>query len=314
MHPLILIFVDGLGIGEADAARNPVAASGFSFLAPNREALSPVGKGGWQAPTDARLGVPGLPQSATGQAALLSGVNAPQEVGGHQVGFPNGTLRRILLRRNLLKSVRESGGRAAFINAYPLNAAFFNGRIRVQPDGELACADDVPVRVCRRVSVTSVAALSIGQRFRDLEDLRAGRSLYHDFTNRSLAEQGVDAPLRSPAEAGQILHRCARELDFTLYEYFLTDRAGHAADLARGAEEMGKLDTFLRSLLDAALPEGFTVLLTSDHGNIEDCSSGQHTSNPVPTVFWGARARECAETIHALTDIHDVALQILAGR
>jgi hypothetical protein len=37
---------------------------------------------------DASLCVPGLPQSATGQAALLTGLNAPELMGRHIEGFP----------------------------------------------------------------------------------------------------------------------------------------------------------------------------------------------------------------------------------
>jgi hypothetical protein len=308
MNPVIMIFVDGLGIGDRDAVDNPVVAAGVSCLAPEPHRVSPIAGGGWQAPTDARLGVPGLPQSATGQTTLLSGVNAALEIGRHRVGFPNLELRRILYRRNLLRSVVARGGRAGFVNCYPTNAAYLNGRIAVDANGDLLAASDVPAPVLRRLSVTTIAALSIGQRFRDLDDLRRGASLYHDFTNRSLIAEGHDLAPLSPAAAGRILHECAAELDFVLYEHFLTDRLGHARDFSASIDHLRQLDDFLHGILDAVGTTTTTVILASDHGNIEDATTGQHTTNPVPTVFWGPRARELAARVKSLTDVHDCAL------
>ncbi len=69
--------------------------------------------------------------------------------------------------------------------------------------------------------------------------------------------------------------------DFTLYEYFLTDKAGHTQDRDRCEQVLRDLDRFLAAYLEAA-PPGATTLLTSDHGNIEDLSTRSHTRNPVP--------------------------------
>jgi len=50
------------------------------------------------------------------------------------------------------------------------------------------------------------------------------------------------------------------------------------------------------------------VILTSDHGNLEDLSVKTHTRNPVPTLLWGLGAADAASRIRNLCDIPDPAL------
>jgi bisphosphoglycerate-independent phosphoglycerate mutase (AlkP superfamily) len=45
------------------------------------------------------------------------------------------------------------------------------------------------------------------------------------------------------------------------------------------------------------------VVITSDHGNMEDISIRQHTTNDVPTVAIGAARHTFAEGLHDLTGI-----------
>ncbi|HNW91428.1 MAG TPA: hypothetical protein PKM88_00780 [bacterium] len=300
---LLLIFIDGLGLGAADPRINPVAAAGARLLPV--AGMTRVALDGVVAAADARLGVAGIPQSATGQTALFTGYNAPRLVGAHCVGFPRASLRRRLLRRNLLLTLRRQGRRAEFVNAYPRHAALLNaGKIRIARDGRLRADGDVPPAVLRRLSVTTVSALTAGQRFRDLADLQAGRAVYHDFTNRILRELGEAVPLLTPAQAGRQLWRCARDLEFALYEHFLTDRAGHHGDFAAAVRRVKDLDAFLAALLAGALPAGATVLLTSDHGNLEDLRARQHTGNPVPVVAWGPQAVLLTRGVRKLTELY----------
>ena len=78
------------------------------------------------------------------------------------------------------------------------------------------------------MSATTVANLAAELPFFDVPDMTAGRSLYQEFTGRDLRALGFDAPLYSPAEAGAILARNLAGYDFLLYEYFRTDKVGHA--------------------------------------------------------------------------------------
>ncbi|MCH8808184.1 MAG: hypothetical protein IH986_19140, partial [Planctomycetes bacterium] len=68
---------------------------------------------------DAQMGVEGAPQSATGQAALLTGENVPELVGEHYGPKPNPAVAEIVRRDNLFKKVLARGGSAALLNGYP---------------------------------------------------------------------------------------------------------------------------------------------------------------------------------------------------
>jgi bisphosphoglycerate-independent phosphoglycerate mutase (AlkP superfamily) len=53
------------------------------------------------------------------------------------------------------------------------------------------------------------------------------------------------------------------------------------------------------------------ILITSDHGNMEDMRTRRHTDNPVPGLVIGAKAlrdRFCRD-LHSLTDIYPAILQ-----
>src|SRR5881394_3181591 len=53
------------------------------------------------------------------------------------------------------------------------------------------------------------------------------------------------------------------------------------------------------------------VILTSDHGNIEDLSVRNHTLNPVPTIVWGRHRTRIAPRIRSLTDITPAIVDVL---
>lgn len=304
--PVVLVFVDGLGWGRADPAVNPCHADGVRLFAlPDAVALSPgevvpLPWGGLARPIDAVLGVAGIPQSATGQTTLLTGVNAQARLGHHLTGFPNAALRALLFEASILKRVVERGLPAAFLNAYrPL---FFQ-----LPRERQLC-----------LSATTVANLAAALPFRTLDDLRAGRAVYHDITSDELRQRGFDVPAITPEAAGRLLGREARRHAFTLFEYFRTDQAGHARDLPRARVELARLEAFLSGLLAELLPTGAAaggdaapgalVILTSDHGNLEDLSTRSHTRNPVPLMAWGAGA---ATLLAAVSDLAAVAPAIL---
>jgi 2,3-bisphosphoglycerate-independent phosphoglycerate mutase len=295
--PVILIFVDGLGWGGEDPAVNPCHAYGgrlFRLPAVTGEESPPlpVFLDGLGKPLDAVLGVPGLPQSATGQTTLLTGVNAQALLGHHLTGFPNARLRAVLLEGSVLKRVAERGRRAAFLNAFrPL---FFK----------------LPREAQLRMSATTVANLAADLPFFRLEDVTARRCLYQEFTNRDLRERGFDVPLFTPAEAGEVLARASRDYDFVLFEYFQTDRAGHARDRSHACRELRKLEEFTERLLrdlgldgGSAATGGPLVVLTSDHGNLEDLSTRTHTLNPVPFLAWGGGAADLLMEVRDLQDV-----------
>src|SRR5207249_8232782 len=76
------------------------------------QAPLPLPYDGFWKPLDATLGVPGLPQSATGQATILTGVNAPRRVGRHVSAIPNRRVRELLEEDNLFRVLGRAGRRA----------------------------------------------------------------------------------------------------------------------------------------------------------------------------------------------------------
>ncbi|MBA3242532.1 MAG: alkaline phosphatase family protein [Acidobacteria bacterium] len=289
---VLLIFVDGLGVGTR-GPHNPLALLGAEAsplaIFENEEPALPFD--GVFIPTDARLGVEGRPQSASGQTTILTGVNAPAALGYHKQGFPNEEMRRIILEHSIfLQLARARVGPNVFANTY--TRRFFDERPRW-------------------VSATTVAVEAAGLPFRTIEDLRAGRAVYHDFTNRLAIERGENIEPRTPEEAGAVLASVAGEHRFTLYEHFITDRAGHAQDFEAALDSLRNLSRFVRAVLDGVEHERTTVMLTSDHGNIEDLSTRNHTLNPVPTLVWGRERERVGRRVRTLADITPAIMEIL---
>jgi len=294
-----LLFVDGLGWGSPDPAVNPCWSYGGALLRwpelPTDGEPVPTPDGGWATPLDACLGIDGLPQSATGQTTLLTGVNAQQVQGHHLSGFPGPTLRKVLLEHSILKQVREAGLSGVFFNTF--RSPFF----------------DWPRERQLRMSATTVANLAADNPFFDVPDMTAGRSLYQDFTGAELESLGFDAPRLTPTEAGVLLARNLGRHDFLLYEYFLTDKAGHSGDRARCEEQLAMYDEFLQAVL-AGRPDDVLLVLCSDHGNIEDIAVTTHTRNPVPLVAWGPGAREFVTGKTGLDEVTPAIMDVLYGR
>jgi len=298
--PVVLIFVDGLGLGQNDPSRNPLARLPGGFLGIYRAdgADPPQGRvhaGGLLLGLDAALGVDGLPQSATGQTTLLTGVNAARELGRHLYGFPNQALRSLIMEHSILKQAAERGLKACFLNAY---------RPRFFEIGEAIWE--------KPLSVTTWTNRAAGLPFFTLEDVVARASIYQDFSNESLRARGFDVPVFTPEEAGTILARRARDFDFLLYEYFRTDGAGHAQEMEGAVREIERLERFVKSALAGIDLAETLVILTSDHGNIEDLSVKAHTGNPALTILWGRGAEDAAARLETIQDVAAVILDAVS--
>jgi hypothetical protein len=243
-------------------------------------------------PIDTCLSVPGLPQSATGQATLYTGVNAAQAMGRHMEGFPGPSLRTLISEGNILLSLRRCGLHCRFADAY--------------------MADDIEEIKARRFkSVTTVMALTCPETMALREDMLANQAVFHDITRASLQEKGYTGPLISPARAAEHLVQIALAHDFTLFEFFLTDLAGHSRQLDQAVSTLATLDAFLLPLTEMAHDTGLLFVLTSDHGNIEDMSHHSHTVNPVPLVAFGPGSDLLLKGAGSLMDITPRLLKLL---
>jgi bisphosphoglycerate-independent phosphoglycerate mutase (AlkP superfamily) len=151
--------------------------------------------------------------------------------------------------------------------------------------------------------------MASGHPFRTWEDLLEGRAVVHDLTHWRMREWGYDLPERTPEEAGAILARESERLSFSLFEYFETDRAGHAQDRETALRCLEDLDRTLETLLSAIDLSETTVAVVSDHGNLEDERVGTHTLNRAFFAAWGPAA--AGPMPERLTDIVPFALRAM---
>ncbi|HEX7973105.1 MAG TPA: hypothetical protein VF498_01745 [Anaerolineales bacterium] len=295
MH-FLFVFLDGLGLGSDELAVNPLAAAAMpelQRLLGGQRLLAKTApletKRASLLALDACLGVAGLPQSATGQAVLLTGQNIPAAIGYHYGPKPNPPVAEFLLNGNLFSKLNRSGRRAALLNAYP--PRYFNA---VQSG-------------LRLFSAIPLAVISAGIPLKTADDLRAGQAISADFTSQGWRDHlGLpDVPLLSPDQAGSRLAHLAEEFDFAFFEYWLSDYAGHHQNMDEALALLATFDQVLGGLLDAWNDEAGLILFTSDHGNLEDLSTRRHTLNPVPALLVGAPhlRRAFVAGLHDLTGV-----------
>lgn len=300
---VLLVFLDGVGIGADDAAANPFAAAWLPRLRellggrlPVREHLDGAGRvesgRAVLVAADATLGVAGRPQSGTGQTALLTGINAPREFGRHFGSWVPTGLRAALAAESLLARALRAGRSAAFANAHPI------GRFGIE------------VFVGRRPAAPPLAAHAVGLLTRDRDELRAGRAVASSITNeRWRSDLRADVPDISAEQAGRNLAGIAAEHAVTLYAHYDTDAAGHREDLAEAVAALERVDAFLGGVVDA-LPEDALLVVASDHGNVEDVAGG-HTLNPVPVIAVGRGRELLADHVRDLTHVTPALLGLL---
>lgn len=292
----IFVFLDGVGLGDV-ASDNPLSQSeSHPFLASLLD--GPLVGDRWVVkermllkPIDAGLGVPGLPQSATGQTALYTGCNAPKFRGRHQTGFANGSLRSLIESHGLLKRVLALGGAATLANFY--SPHYF----------------DAIAQRRLRYSVGTLLNLTAGLPFRMQADYAQEQAIYWDITGDLAHYRGVFAPPISPAEAGRRLAVIGSQHHLTLFECYLTDFAGHAQDWEQAVKVLQRVDGFLESII-THLGSDATLVVSSDHGNIETLSTKTHTLNPVPLFVFGPEA-DAFQAVDAITGITPLIVQRL---
>jgi len=260
---LLFIFLDGVGKGDMNE-NNPF----FYYMPKSYEAFS---KHGTVKYIDACLEVDGIPQSATGQVSIYSGVNAAKEVGFHINGQITPSLRKIIDRRNIFQSLMKNNLKVDFANVY---------------------RDEYLLKILNdknsRMSVTSYMSIVSGIELKTVEKLLCHEGIYFDITNHVLKESGYDVPIFSARKAAENLINVLDKNHFVLFEHFKTDLIGHLCDLQKAIDLIKLLDSFILEIIKL-LPNDSTLMITSDHGNIEDLSIKTHTKNKVPLLVFGKR-------------------------
>jgi hypothetical protein len=290
----LFIFLDGIGLGQNNLETNPFSRARMPNLSRllNGRALiiesAPFhGEHASLIAVDPNVGVSGLPQSATGQAILLTGKNIPAELGYHYGPKPNPDVAAYLKDDTLFSNLARAGKKTALLNAYP--PRYFDGI-----DSGKRLYSSIPMAVTN-------AGIPL---FRH-DDLFAGRALSADFTGEGWRTMlgFVDSPVMNAEEAGRKLGEVAKEYDFSLFEYWASDYAGHGQEMDTAVRLMETFDGVLGGLVND-WKDGL-ILVTSDHGNMEDLSTRRHTDAPVPALVIGDKTarEEFTRDMKHLTDI-----------
>jgi hypothetical protein len=302
MNSVIVLFLDGVGLGDADPEANPfmhvmmpTLQSLVGIPHATRDAAGAVTERAALLGLDAGLGVPGLPQSATGQTTILTGHNAPAMIGRHYGPYPDRQLREMLIQDSLFKTLLEAGQPVAYANAYPYR---FLDRVR---------------RGKGRLSANTQAAYRANLKLRSGEDLRRGRAISAFLSNEFWPEPELQLPSITARQAGTHLAALAKEHTLTFFEFWYSDLLGHKKDRERSLHLLPMLDDFLAGILATMDLANTLLLVVSDHGNFEDWTTTRHTYNPAFTLLAGANFQALVPHLNSLIDLKPAILTYIYG-
>lgn len=295
------IFWDGVGYGKEDPATNPFFSASLPTLrrllggdlpslsrkrfSSDRVSMTPV---------NTTLRVPGLPQSGTGQTAIMTGLNAPKIVGKHFGPHPYSTLIPIIKEHNLFAQLKRMGKRYYFANGYPRR--YFDHIFG--PKG--------------RVPTIALSYTSTGRTLNTHEEIMRRKAISADIAGTRWHELGhPEVEPTDPFDAGRLFHQLGQENDLIFFEYFITDHAGHAQDRDMAAKMLERMDGFLSGILESFSDERDMLLMISDHGNIEDLSVKTHTKNPVPLLLVGSQHRFISSRVTTLAHITPAVIEYI---
>ena len=215
---------------------------------------------------------------------MFTGVNCSKAMGKHCEGFPGPALRKIVETDNIFIQLKKRDKKLRFADAYLIDTV-----------------DELFTR--RFKSVTTVMALTVPESVSTADDLLADNALMQDLTRETIQDRYPNIPIIPPQRAAEHLFSIALKNDFTLYEFFQSDVAGHSMDYARACAVLRVYDRFLAALTRYAEAAGITIILTSDHGNVESMKERGHTRNPVPFIAFGPREEEIRSSVNSLVNV-----------
>lgn len=290
---VIMLFLDGVGVGKRNPINNPFLNSKLPGLQSILEGNIPhLGLGFFKnshaiySGINATLGVKGLPQSGTGQTALLCGINAPKMIGKHFGPYPNSSLHKFIGEKNIFRQLDNLGVKSFYVNAYP--PRYF---------------EYVEKNKTRRTATTLAWTLS-GNLLNDYVLLQRSEALSSDITGEKWNKLGFPkTKILTPQKAGKRLVDFLIKFDFVFYEYFYTDHAGHSQSMCNAVTELEKVDMLIQGILENLNVNEHSLIITSDHGNIENISVRTHTRNPVPLIIYGQMSNFFNKCIRNITQV-----------
>jgi hypothetical protein len=228
---------------------------------------------------DTTLGVPGLPQSGTGQTCWLTGQDAVRYMGEHFGPHPGPTLQRLLRAAGLPGRLTAAGGRAALVNSYV--PEYFAAQARRPRAGCFPYA-------------FGAAGLPLNPPGFPLIPATLGLSYAEPWT-----------PVRDLAELsrlGEALGLAAHGADLLVADLWFGDLLGHRGRVPTPPEVMAAGRAYLArvdALLEGVLQTGARAVLGSDHGNLENLNVKAHTLARVPFAGVGIELRDAGDIVQA---------------
>lgn len=287
------IFWDGVGYGKKNTKVNPFFSAklptlqklfdgnlpSLSFRKFSSEMIS-------LSPVNTTLSVPGLPQSGTGQTAIMTGMNASKFVGKHFGPHPYSTLIPIIKEKNLFAELHRMKKTFFFANGFPQKYFdFIYG-----PKG--------------RVPTIALAYTSTGNTLNNHTAVKNREAVSADISGTRWKELGhADIEPTPPVDAGKLFYHLGSNVDLTFFEYFVTDYAGHSREMSMAVEVLERMDGFIEGMLHHFNYDKDIIFIISDHGNIEDLSVKTHTYNPVPLIVIGRQHSYFSSRIKSLVDV-----------
>jgi 2,3-bisphosphoglycerate-independent phosphoglycerate mutase len=296
---VFFLFIDGIGIGST-GEQNPFSSldlPGFNLLTGNQKMDNTMATiledDHVYSSIDACLKVDGLPQSGTGQATLFSGVNASSIIGHHFGPYPHSKNKYLLESESIFHQIQKKGYAPFFINAFP--KIFFE---KVSLRNRWSCC----------TLMTKSAGLSINSENEVISGAAITAEILQDYWEKHL---NINISAITYKDAAYRVVKSLEKYDLVLMEYYLTDKAGHSMNKKDAEDSITRIDNFIHALY-RMIGEKDTIVVTSDHGNIEDMSVKTHTFNPVPLIVKGPGATYFKDATD-LTNITPAIINAIAG-
>ena len=294
MKKLFLFFIDGIGLGDEKSSISDLFKNitGKPLIAGDQPQFV---SSGVICSADATLETSGVPQSATGQTAIFTGINTSEYLGYHLTALPNQKLVELIEKQSMMKSLAERGISVTSANLY--SDEFFQKRSS------------------RRRNAFPVSTLTIkasGVPFRYFADYGQNRAVFGEITNKLIRERGYDIAEITPEVAAENLLNIWEETQFVFFEYFMTDVYGHKRDKTAMGECVDILNRFTENVWLGIRNNETSILIISDHGNAEDLSIADHTFSNVPAILLTKNSNDAAnfaDSIHSLVDIYPWVLE-----
>ena len=294
---VLFLFMDGVGLGKDDPSINPFSSAPYptikSLLSGRKlidQSVPFYSKDCTLLGLDARLGVPGTPQSATNQATILTGLNFPELLGYHYGPKPNAEIKMYFKQGIMPKSPSTS-----WIPEINLSNNSIFAKL-IQSDHKVASLNAYPEKYFDHVnsgkrnhSVIPLALTSAGFSLFDQNDLFQGKAISADFTGQGWHDylDLPQTPILSPYQTGKRIASLSENYDLSVVEFWESDHIGHKQDFEKATKMIEKLDFVIKGLIDTWNFEKGMILISSDHGNLEDLSTRKHTLNNVPAFLIG---------------------------